>query len=116
MSEYKSGQRIRIQVEGLIRAVTGPWIDVQPDSGGEPWRFKPDAGSQITVLSEPGPIEPTGLGAVVEAGLSHKWGMPDRYKFVRHGYGRDQWCRVGGLYHCWEELTDPVILSDGMEQ
>ena len=87
---------------------------------GVPFGIDPISGGDITleILLEPRPDEPTGLGAVVEAASTER---PDvREKWVRARCERHQWRPEKGyaslnldLYVPWEDLIDPVVLSEG---
>ena len=126
MSEYKAGQRVRIEwpngsaVEGVLttpRYGGSPSVAV-PRAGGETTLWQPGAqvadNRVVTILSEPRPDEPTGLGAVVEA----SWRDRGRELFVRARRDRYQWrpekeYSTTNLYVPWDDLIDPVVLSEG---
>jgi hypothetical protein len=122
VSGYREGQRIRAE-----------WPDGGAVEGVVEWRPANDLvipvgdivvglgallakGCTVTVLSEPRPEEPTGLGAVVKAtcdGYDGEW--------VRQSGGADGsagrargwfWCG-GGHHRGWAELIDPVVLHEG---
>jgi len=131
VSGYRVGQRVRIEwpegsaVEGsltacgccdgcdepiLVIAHVGKadhhfWADPTID----------DDGRTVTVLAEPRPDEPTGLGAVVEASSRNA----DRRRWVRLEDERDPWYWADSLgWECvsWNRLVDPVILSQGWSE
>lgn len=120
MTEYRAGQKVRIEgqswaIEGIL--FTGPRERLFVDMPGDDYEWpidEWDAGrATVTVLSEPRPEEPTGLGAVVEAAASGVEGSPPdvRATWLRvHG---DYWERDNGVGVAWRFLVDPVILSEG---
>ena len=115
MTEYKVGQRVRVEVEGIVSWAKShhPDVQVKPINGGDPLLFEMDGSAEITVLSEPRPDEPKGLGAVVEAGSPYDG---QRYPYVRtpgRVGGDDRWYRATGMCSMWESLIDPVVLREG---
>lgn len=119
MSKYRAGQRVRIEwkngsvVEGVLeRDRDGATLSViVPRAGAERTMWQPDFedGRVVTILSEPRPEEPTGLGAVVEA---YEYpGSPLR-RWVRTEYENSPWVFPGHSSK-WANLIDPVVLSQG---
>ena len=114
MTTYRAGQRVRIEwpsdgsaVEGVldsnlklaISKLGGYWIYVTSARAAE---------GTVTVLSEPRPDEPTGLGAVVEASIAD-WGTRRWIRTFDGNWATDApICTVR-----WSDLIDPVVLSEG---
>ena len=136
MTEYRAGQRVRIEwpdgsaVEGIVKVGCGfaggdptPCLDVPRSTMRIFLSYsgtKTMDGGNVTVLSEPRPEEPTGLGAVVEA-LFHSPEMlgEARQVWVRRVIRDDahlpqQWVSEDGhMYAPWNYLEDPVVLREG---
>ena len=113
MTEYKVGQRVRIEwpdgtlVEGVLNSnmQVGRTTFMPYEAGCD--------GRTVTILAEPRPEEPQGLGAVVEAAYQD--------------HGRQQWVSVRGKgeeksrwvsipywgFIGWDNLSDPVIEAYG---
>jgi hypothetical protein len=69
-------------------------------------------GATVTVLSEPRPEEPTGLGAVVEAD-SESVPTPRRvWTRIPRETGDNLW-HDGAYLVKWSDLIDPVVLHEG---
>ena len=129
MIEFRAGQRIRLENEGTLKdALTSSskGLAIHWDGAdGEGPLLAYENGQRvawaqqatITVLAEPRPEEPTGLGAVVEAGYE---GVGDRrYMWVHIGYG--QWVDKGtggdlGVASRWDELLDPNVIHVGVSE
>lgn len=110
MTEYRAGQRVRIEVEGVVlEAMESGALRVTVDVDGESWYLRaPAHGVTVTVLSEPRPEEPTGLGAVVEARVG-VWGLR---RWLRNFSGL--WVTDHPIMPVpWSDLIDPVVLSEG---
>jgi hypothetical protein len=132
VTKYRAGQRVRIEwptgavLEGPITYIGG----TQPENGcvlsiGNAVSVDvPGVDDRVvTVLSEPRPDEPQGLGAVVEARfITASFEDEDRKRYVRRplnigdaGYAIDQfWVSEDGrTYSSWRHLRGPVVLSEG---
>ena len=120
MTTYRAGQRVRIEIEGMLRTTEdigsppGGLVFQADDGWPTPFRFVDGdfAGIArngiITVLSEPRPEEPTGLGAVVEAAIGD-W-EPRRWLRTFTGH----WATNAPIVDVpWADLLDPVVLSQG---
>lgn len=123
MSKYKVGQRVRVEYANgtVLEGVLAPGR-----SGG---RFSISVGwtnpvpvpiaseaSAITILAEPRPEEPKGLGAVVEAGINHNYGPTDPYReiWVRTKY---DWVQCNGTLRAnWVDLADPIVKHEGWSE
>lgn len=114
--EFKVGQRVRVDgsgraIEGMIISEPPPvrtlWVDVE--SHVFPMGRMQKVGT-ITILSQPRPEEPKGLGAVVEAHVAKN---PDRRQFIRIVGDVNLWQAPSGWLFDWDELIDPVVLSEG---
>ena len=121
MTTYRVGQRVRIEwpdgtaVEGylqkdacVVKYANRHYSDIVVAERD---------GATITVLSEPRPEEPTGLGAVVEAD-DNRPEKEGRTRWVRfRGYGLmalPEWCTEDGCRSdYWPDLIDPVVLFEG---
>lgn len=118
MIAYRAGQRVRIELDGeVLEVFDGFALKVRADVDGCSWYFKaPARGTTVTVLSDPRPDEPPGLGAVVEAGTSTGG---DRRQWVRIPDtidafdARRTWIASGMNPREWADLIDPVVLSEG---
>lgn len=104
---YKPGQRVRIEwpdgttVEGVLTS------NVQVGrTAFMPYEVGHD-GRNVTILSEPRPDEPTGLGAVVRASVERRVPEP----WVREPWGG--WVSEDGSRRPWSALIDPVVLHEG---
>jgi len=124
MSEYKVGQRVRIEwpdgsaVEGVVQVQrTGPaisvgaaqfptWYDLEWVGGD---------GRTVTILSEPRPDEPTGLGAVVRATVNgHRIVCNRDHNGVwwpHRDMGLGEWRTPP-----WSAMGDPEILFEGVSE
>lgn len=109
MTTYRVGQRVRIEwpdgsaVEGYLQkdACVVRYADRHYCDSVVAERD----GATITVLSEPRPEEPTGLGAVVMVGERGRLRVR-----VQEGKWRDSSLNLYG----WEQNPDPVVvLSEG---
>jgi hypothetical protein len=126
MSTYRAGQRVRIEwpngdalegtlaerpFDGLQATLTGPttriWMPIDVVDG-----------RTITILAEPRPEEPTGLGSVVEAACVHDedfrrtWVRLDEV-WVSAGWVGPPPAKDGA--DDWDSLIDPVVLHAGWE-
>ena len=130
MTEYRKGQRVRVEwpngsaVEGpvVMEPAGGPWVTY--GARGRMACIEPSAlkaaGATVTVLAEPRPEEPTGLGAVVEAGgIKHLngggfWIALHEIWIALHEDAREPqgaWITRRG----WADLIDPVVLHEGWQ-
>lgn len=122
MNRYREGQKVRIDyakggaIEGEVQIRSGVYYLIT-DGSIYSALGNAEATSEriITILSEPRPDEPQGLGAVVEAGspLDGK-----RYHYVKSPRRSGAWWRAGGanddgFNSPWDSLIDPVVLSEG---
>lgn len=130
MTTYRAGQRVRIEwpdddaaMEGrlIARSFTGLVREqlslAMPDAYYALENLPGDC--TVTVMSEPRPDEPTGLGAVVEASAADV-AVGARLTWVRARTERNEWrpstevyCDNSGFYRAWASLIDPVVLSEG---
>jgi hypothetical protein len=114
MSKYREGQTVRIVWPNgtLIEGVLNGFVTVTiPPTGFhvyvEDGTYTRD-GRVITILSEPRPDEPTGLGAVVKA---YEYpGSPLR-TWVLTDWDRPWTCK--GRSSHWSNLIDPVVMDEG---
>lgn len=107
VNDYVAGQRIKVEVEGKIGRVASGYIELVPDMG-DTWGISLDGSATITVLAEPRPDEPKGLGAVVEAACVH---VEDRQMWIRDQ--NENWRSQHGSPDDWDSLIDPVVKSHG---
>jgi hypothetical protein len=108
-NKLRGGQRVKVEIEGVVREVNEGGAHVILDDETNWWIGATD-GAKVTIVAEPGPAEPTGLGAVVEGrigDLSTKW--------VRLGYGRWQDPFDEHRWTKWEFLADVTLISPGAE-
>lgn len=121
MSEYEVGQRVRMEwpdgsaVEGTV-CMPNRGIPDRLYVCIDGAYFRLNDRKRITVLSEPPVDEPTGLGAVVEAGqASTKWNRIGRVLWVKIEGG--WWVnRTNNLTVRWALLSDPVVKHEGWVQ
>jgi hypothetical protein len=126
MSDYRAGQRIRAEwpdggaVEGVVewRPANDLVIPVGDIVVGLGALLAKDC--TVTVLSEPRPEEPTGLGAVVEADCPAKATIPrvtGRRRWARTSLVGQPWMSSEDGVYCdwiaWSDLIDPVVLAEG---
>jgi hypothetical protein len=98
VTEYRAGQRVRIEwLDGIgTTAIEGPLVvgdmaalRVEYGPDGRDWFYVGsswwESAATVTILSEPRPEEPTGLGAVVEAEWANGGGVspPTKDHWVR---------------------------------
>jgi hypothetical protein len=122
VSGYRAGQRVRVEHTGTLSATAdGLWIcwddlgapgPMLVDSDGKRARWI--EGATVTVIAEPRPEEPTGLGAVVEAGYKDH----ARQKWVSNRGDsdgpRNRWTSIPYWgFLDWDCLIDPVVLAEG---
>lgn len=130
MTTYRVGQRVRIEwpdgsaVEGVLRPqrYSDTLSVVVPRAGGGETMWQPGAqmndGRTVTILSEPRPEEPTGLGSVVEARV-RVGVLPFLFVRVSPESGEYVWRVVdprsvlGNSFYMWSTLIDPVVKSEG---
>lgn len=124
--KYRVGQRVRIEwpdgtlVEGLLSSspsgkpilYTPVWSQCfDPSISGD--------GRTVTILSEPRPEEPKGLGAVVRARARIGADPPGRV-WIRIAKGGERsvcWRSpdfLGPVWATWDNMIDPVVLSEGV--
>lgn len=121
MIRYREGQKVRIDytaggaIEGTVQRQSGLYfLVVNGETASTLGMAESTDGRTITVLSEPRPDEPTGLGAVVQDG---------RWKYVRV-YSRevlapyvwrveDPEAAMGKSFYRWGDLNSPMVLSEG---
>jgi hypothetical protein len=114
VNQYRAGQRVRIEwPNGVL--VEGPLTPAACGVGYilrvHDYAYVPDYmgdGRTVTILSEPRPEEPTGLGAVVVASTAtnevrRKWVLNDAW----------WWHSSGQEPHRWMGLIQPVVQSEG---
>lgn len=111
-SEVKPGMKIRWEYLGIVTECkvgkvrqVQPWGGVNADTPEGGVIFVA-AASPVTVLSEPGPEEPTAFGARVVAG---------GYEFLLSNGGRRPWkARLDGNRYSWAEVCGlgPVTIID----
>ena len=124
MSEYKVGQRVRIEwpdgalIEGVLKddvSTLSPSL-VIPRGGMQVTAWQPDYdsgdGRVVTILSEP---EPTGLGAVVRATVNgHRIVCNRDHNGVwwpHRDMGLGEWRTPP-----WSAMGDPEILFEGWSE
>jgi hypothetical protein len=122
VTTYRAGQRVRVEIDGeVLEVFDGYALKVRADVDGDAWYFKaPALGCTVTILSEPRPGEPQGLGAVVQASLADKG---KSWLFVRvysdDDSGDYKWKVVdpsavlGRSFFKWDRFIDPVIKAEG---
>ena len=121
MSEYKVGQRVRIEwpdgdaVEGTITHrpyEEHPHILLTGPTSATRWRVDDTDGRTVTILSEP---EPTGLGAVVRATVNgHRIVCNRDHNGVwwpHRDMGLGEWRTPP-----WSAMGDPEILFEGVSE
>ena len=125
MTAYRVGQRVRVTwpngtaVEGTLAPKFDAGLAVLvPAQNGTEWPvwigdsngadLIAEDYAEVTILSEPRPEEPTGLGAVVEASI----GRLVRTESCRVGDDR-VWVDSNADAYLWIELVDPVVLHEG---
>lgn len=118
---YKVGQRVHVvcddgtEMIGFVNSVTRAGAHISVLSLGRTlWVSTTASGHTITILSEPRPDEPQGLGAVVEAEYKD-YGRQEWVSVRGKGESRNRWvCIPYWGFIDWDMLTDPVVLSEGM--
>lgn len=108
-NELKQGQRVKVEIEGIVHSADQAGAHVVLDDSTN-WFIGATDGAKVTVIAEPGPAEPKGLGAIVEGKIgevSTKW--------VRLGNGRWQDPYDEHRWTRWEFLRDAVVISPGAE-
>ena len=127
MTTYRAGQRVRIEwpepddgfvMEGrLVLRSMKPGVADESLALDAPdayyWLSTVPGNCTVTILSEPRPDEPTGLGAVVRAECDGYLGLWVRQRGAEvarnHGWF---WCS-GDHHRAWDELINPVVMSEG---
>lgn len=141
-NRFKAGQKVRAEWHNGSGAIEGMLVEDSTYAGGlvlrmHPWR---SGGSQhicpmsiagllelgtVTVLAEPRPEEPTGLGAVVRArfgdsfdeGLRERMGRTVWVRRVGQKKSQPAWVTHDGNYYSeWDRLTDIEILQQGWSE
>jgi hypothetical protein len=117
MSEYRVGQKVFIEwpdgssVTGTVGELGGRlFVNFSGNAKRNvDLEWAKEEGATVTILAEPRPDEPTGLGAVVE---TYGALTDEREKWVLMDKGRWRGQR-SGFYRDWVGLIDPVVLSEG---
>lgn len=111
--DFRVGQTVRISDvrEGVVSGVTGTdtaFIDIE----GRGWVSTTLSwGTRtITILSEPKPDEPTGLGALVRDAAGEAWVLAEP------GDRRQPWRRLGskGGWRHWDHIDAVEVLFPGV--
>ena len=123
---YKVGQRVRIDFTSDGTHLVGEVDAVYPDRANVRYgngvkivtvRNMESDLYTVTILEKPRLAEPKGLGAVVEADDNRSDGRRTRYvRFRTYGSGGQlsEWVTEDGMRaDYWQNLNNPVILSEG---
>lgn len=115
----RPGQRVRLTY--ILDGQIGPTeVDFRADAGGGFWwhlaeNVLASLGVPFTVevLADPRIPEPKGLGAVVEASIGSS-GKRRRFTLVDTRSGEVfRWYAASIGWYKWDQLIDPVLLSEG---
>ena len=104
----RPGQLVRVTqvTEGTVdQSPRGLFVRYADDIGLDYLTNLQDA--TIEILAQPRPDEPQGLGAVARDGSGRVWAS------VKDDTRTPWYCPETGDWRGWDDLTDPVVLSEG---